>query len=171
MILKVICPIGFIVGVNVIVIPSASVTDRVVVFINVSCLVSNLDGVSTLNCMPVIIFIAAPSGFVFVSMIVVPGASVTDTVVIIVSVSCGISYGSIGVTAGGCVPVVEFVVGPFLGIGVVAELIFANLADTVVIFVGMSNLFGGYEAMAGRYLPVALSVKRIFVFGELVLVV
>ena len=122
-------------------------------------------------CVPVLVFVLRPFGFVFVSMIVVPGASVTDTVVIIVSVSCGISYGSISVTAGGCVPVIEFVVGPFLGIGVVAELIFANLADTVVVFVGMSNLFGGYEAMAGRYLPVALSVKRVFVFGELVLVV
>ena len=45
-----------------IVVPSASVADTVVVFINVSCLAGNFYVVSTSNIVPVIIFIVRPIG-------------------------------------------------------------------------------------------------------------
>ena len=125
------------VGMLVIVVPSTSVTDTVVVFINVSCLVSNLDGVSTGYCMPVVGSVVRPSVSIGVSVIVVPSTSLADTVVVLVLMLSLVGYNV--VSAGCSVPVIGLIVSPFFSKFVLAELIFTGLADTVVVFINVSG--------------------------------
>jgi hypothetical protein len=92
----------------VIVIPSASVTDTVVVFVGVSGNVL-LYVVSAACRVPVIILVVRPGLFIYVSVIVIPVTVVADTVVVIVVVISKRALLDV-VTAGNLVPVLIVVV-------------------------------------------------------------
>ena len=162
---KVVCPIAFVIGMGVIVVPKTSVTDTVVVFVNVSSLESYLDIVSTGNFLPVVFCIVRPVFSVGVVVVVVPLASVTDTVVVFVSVSClilGLGY----VSAVCSLPVVFCIMRPGFVVGMLAELILTNVTYTVVVLVDV--VFGscGYNAMTsvtGCFLPVLFAIGLEFV--------
>ena len=141
---------AFSVGVFVVVVPLASITDTVVVFVSVSCLESNVDGVSTCNFLPVIVLIVRPILSVFVFVTVVPFTNVTETVVVFVSVSFNV-FNFSGVRTNSCVPVVNFIVSPAFGEIVLAVLIFTNRAVSVVFYVSMcSEIFTDNGVSASR---------------------
>ena len=162
---KVVCPIAFVIGMGVIVVPLTSVTDTVVVFVNVSSLESYLDIVSTGNFLPVVFCIVRPGFSVGVVVVVVPLASVTDTVVVFVSVSClilGLGY----VSAVCSLPVVFVIVRPGFVVGMLAELIFTGVTYTIIVLVDVRFRSCGYNDMTsvtGCFLPVLFSIGLEFV--------
>ena len=168
-ILKVVCPFGFVIRMLVTVVPITAVTETVIVLVLMNALVDYGNGMSTSYVVPVIILIVIPLGSILMLVIIVPITAVAYTVVICVYVSCLINAGGINVTAICCVPVIFVIVRPIGRVGVVAELILANLTNTVKISVGMSDRFSLYKGVAGCLLPVIYTVEFIFV-GELMYV-
>ena len=117
----------------------AKLAEAVVVFVGVSRLVGNFNVVTAGYCVPVIVTVDRPFGSVGVSADNV-FTNLTDTVIIFVGVSCLRGNGCSGVHTYGCVPVILAVRRPLGAILVIAELLLAKLAESVVVFVraGMS---------------------------------
>ena len=158
-------PNVFVVGMLVSVVPCTNVTFTVVVSIDMLASVLIAAIVIARYCVPVLVFVLRPFGFVFVSMIVVPSASVTDTVVVLVSVR--IKLLGYVVSALSSVPVVGFVVGPNVLVGVIVVVIpFTNVADAVVVFIRVLFLIlrigvasaDGLEIVVGSVVSVLIIV-------------
>ena len=136
---------SILVGVIVTVVPGALVTEAVVIAINVSAGFKVWNTMSAGCLEGVALSIVFP--FVGVLVIKVPSASVTDGNVLTVGMLAKVCYNV--VSAGCCMPVIDFIAGPFVSIGVLAELIFTDLADTVIVLVNVRSsvlLNGGVTA-------------------------
>ena len=118
----------------VIVVPSATFADTVVVFIGVSCLVSTLNVVSAGYSVPVIVVVVSPILSIGVSTELI-FAYLTEAVVVFIGVSCLVSALNV-MSAGNSVPVLGCIVRPFGSIGVSVIVVPAtSITYTVVVFV------------------------------------
>ena len=149
----------FSIGVLVVVVPLASVTDTVIVFVSVSCLAGNFNGVRAGYVMPVIVLIVRPAFSVGVFVVVVPLASITDTVVVFVSV-IRLESNVDGVSTCNFFPVIVFIVRPVCSIGMfVVEVPLASVTDTIVVFVSVSCLAANFNGVtAGYFVPVIVII-------------
>ena len=153
-------PLFCIVGMLVVIVPCASVTNAVVVGIGMLCLILNVNGMTAGNCEPVVGSIVRPLGSIGVSMTARVSTGIASAVVVSVSV-CALSI-LYRVTAGCCVPVVGLVCTPLgcIGMLVVAGVL-TYVTNTVIILVrvvGIVCLFVG--ATAGSGVPVSFLVRR-----------
>lgn len=109
------------------VVVSADVTDDIVVLVNVSARFVITENVTASSVQSVSVSIDYP--FVGMLVIIVPGASITDTVVVTVCVRASSGFGN--VVAGRLAPMLVIVVRPVV-VRMVAHNVFARITDTVV---------------------------------------
>jgi hypothetical protein len=147
----------------VIVVPSTTVTDTVVICVYVSRLVGNGNVVSAYSIVPVIGLIKGPSIIVGVLVIVVPRASVALAIVVLIIVKS--LFGRLNVMGtGGIAPVENGVEGPFFRIGVhVIVVPSASVTDAVCVYVIVRGFVFGFNVVsAGNRLPVVNRIVRPF---------
>ena len=136
----------------------AFVTKSVVVLVGVSLRVHIGNVVSAVCCVPVIVLILRPFCSVGMLVIVVPSASVTDTVVVIVGVSGNVL---LYVVSAACrVPVILVVVRPgrFIYVSVIVIPV-TVVADTVVVIVVVISKRALLDVVtAGNLVPVLIVV-------------
>ena len=138
----------------------ANVTKTVVVLISVRRGINVVNVVSAVRSVPVIGFVLRPFGSILVSMIVVPGTYVADTVVVFVKVESLILL--YVVVTGRIVPVIGFIVSPVGRVGVSVIVVPAALVtDTVSIIILVDTQVSVRDAVtAGNVAPVLVVVVR-----------
>ena len=157
-------PEVFVVGMFMAVVPCANVAVTVVVCINVISLVFYVNAVITGNCVPVIGFILCPFLRECVLVIVVPKATVADTVVVSITVCFKVLTCNV-VSAGNCIPVIILVVRPFSSKSVLVVVVpFANIAYAIVVFINVLFLVLRLDVAFADGLKIVVgSVVRVFV--------
>jgi hypothetical protein len=92
---------------------------------------------------PVVSFIGDPLvGVEDVLVTVVVGANVTNDIAVFINVSCNVLR-SYRVTAGGLIPVIVLIKVRSFAVGVLAELIVTDIANTVIVFgINVQSLIG-----------------------------
>ena len=127
------------IGVSMIIVPFTTVADTVVVAVEVSCLISNFDCVATSYSVPVVFGVTRPCVSELMLVIVVPSASVADTVIVFISVSSFVSNLDV-VTASYIVPVIISVVRPCVSeLMLVVVVPCANVTYGVVVLINVSS--------------------------------
>lgn len=147
--------------VYVIVVIRTNVADLVVILVRVSRYVDTVNLMSAGSCVPVVGLIHSPLlGIVGMLVVIVPCASVADTVVVNVGV-CALSV-LYRMVAGSCVPVVVRIVAPLLCKGMLMVIVpCASVTNAVVVGIGMLCLILNVNGMtAGNCEPVVGSIVR-----------
>ena len=151
----------------------ANVTFSVVVFVNVIGNINSGNVVSAVCSVPMLFLVGRPSVcLVCMLVIVVPGANVTDAVVIEVGVLT-LVLNVDGVRTAYVVPMLSFVVRPLCLIGVLVIVVpGANVADTVDVFINVRAVSIFYVVLTGGSVPVMRSIVSVVgLIGVLVIVV
>ena len=147
-----------------VIVPLTNVADTVVVDVDMISFVLNVDKMVTRNSMPVLIFVYRPLFFVFVLVVVIPSASVTDAVPCLILV---LRISALYVmSAGGSVPMIFVVVGISALIDVLVIVIpFAHVTNRVVVFVFVRRVVLGVCVTATGGEEIVMSfIVRVFFF-------
>lgn len=163
-ILTVGCPsVALCIGVYVVVIPSADVTNAVIVDIGMIAFVLNWNSVVTVYSVPMLCIVVAPLRLVSVYVIVVPSADVAYSVVCFIYVSAVTAFNV--VFAGRSIPMMRSIVGVIGLIGVLVIVVpFAHVTNTVVVLVLVRLAILGFyvTVTGGKEIVVSLVVGILF---------